>query len=249
MINAIIIDDEMHCIKALHNDINMFCPLVNVIDCCQSAKEGLLSIKKNNPQLVFLDVEMPWMNGFELLELLDKEINFQIIFTTAYDQFAVRAFKVSAIDYLLKPVDSNDLTVAVEKAGKILASKENNGKVSNLLKNAHLSTEQQKIAIPTKEGYEFIQVNKIIYCKAIGAYTEVILDNNKKIILSKSLGETELILPVELFERIHHSILVNVLHINHYKKTSGSFIVLDNGEELNVSKSRKEHLLSRLNVK
>src|ERR1700712_1079957 len=104
MIRAIIIDDELNCIKTFQNDLKMFCPGVEVIDTCQSAKEGLLSIKHNHPDLIFLDIEMPWMNGFEMLELLDKDITFQIIFTTAYDQFAIKAFKVSAVDYLLKPV-------------------------------------------------------------------------------------------------------------------------------------------------
>ncbi|MEI9810402.1 MAG: response regulator [Bacteroidota bacterium] len=118
MIRAIIIDDEEHCIKSLQSDLKMFCPGVEITDTCQSAKEGMLSIKRNNPDLIFLDVEMPWMNGFEMLEIMNREINFHIIFTTAYNEFAVQAFRVSAVDYLLKPIDSNDLVNAVEKAKK-----------------------------------------------------------------------------------------------------------------------------------
>ncbi|MEJ7682327.1 MAG: response regulator [Segetibacter sp.] len=136
MIKAIIIDDELHCITALRHDIKMFCPEVTMTCSCHSAKEGLLCIKRDHPDLVFLDVEMPWMNGFEMLEILDKEINFQIIFTTAYDQFAAKAFRVSAIDYLLKPIDSNDLISSVEKAKKALSDKEGSYKISNLLQNA-----------------------------------------------------------------------------------------------------------------
>lgn len=249
MIKAILIDDEAGCITALQTDIKMFCPEVTICDSCFSAKEGLLSIKRNGPDLIFLDVEMPWMNGFEMLEILDKEINFQIIFTTAYDQFAVRAFRVSAIDYLLKPIDSNDLINAVEKVKKALHDKEGNDKISNLLENTKVSLEQQRIAVPNRDGYEFILVRDIIYCKGNGAYTDIVLSNNKKMTLSGSLGETESLLPAEWFERIHHSLLVNIRHINQFKKTSGSSIVMNNGDELSVAKSKKDQLLLRLGVK
>ncbi len=249
MIKAIIIDDETHCITALRNDIKMFCPEITVMESCHSAKEGLLCIKRNNPDLVFLDVEMPWMNGFEMLEILDKEINFQIIFTTAYDQFAIKAFRVSAIDYLLKPIDSNDLINAAEKVKKALQNKEGHHKINNLLQNTKAPAEQQRIAIPNKDGYGFVSVSEIIYCKANGAYTDIILVNNKNLLLSKSLGETEALLPAEIFERIHHSIIVNIRNINRFIKSNGSYLVMTNGDELNVSKSKKDQLLLRLGVK
>src|SRR3954469_10579672 len=134
MIKAIVIDDEQHCIDALLSDLSKSCGNVEVIAKCLSAKEGILSIKKYKPQLIFLDVEMPWMNGFEMLEMLDH-IDFYIIFTTAYDKFAAKAFRISAIDYLLKPIDVNDLQVAVKKAeDKILAS-EGTINIENLLHN------------------------------------------------------------------------------------------------------------------
>ena len=245
---AIIIDDEINCIKTLQHDLAMFCPDVEVIDSCQSAKEGLLSIKRNAPDLIFLDVEMPWMNGFEMLEILDKTIRFQIIFVTAYNQFAVQAFRVSAVDYLLKPVDGEDLIQAVAKAKK--AVQENNySHISNLLHNTKVAAAQQRIAIPNKEGYEFVSVEKIMYCKASGTYTEIFIENSPKRLLSKSLGEIESLLPAELFERVHHSALVNLACISQYKKTNGSFIVMKNGDELPVSKSKKEHLMIRLGLK
>ncbi len=246
---AIIIDDELNCIKVLQNDLKMFCPEVEILDTCQSAKEGMLSIKRNNPNLVFLDVEMPWMNGFEMLEILDKEINFETIFTTAYNQFAVKAFRVSAVDYLLKPIDSSDLTEAVAKAKKSLKEKEDHSNINTLLQNIKTPPTLQKIAISSREGYDFFPLSDIIYCKANGAYTDIIFVNNKRLLLSKSLGETEAMLPAEFFERIHHSLVVNIHHINQFKKSTGSFIVMDNGDELNVSKSKKEQLLLRLGVK
>ena len=122
MINAIIIDDEQDCIDSLSFDLQEHCKEVNVIDTCTNPKEGILSIKKTKPDLVFLDVQMPWMNGFEMLELLD-EINFALIFTTAHDQFAAKAFRISAIDYLLKPIDVNDLKEAVKKASEKIQKK------------------------------------------------------------------------------------------------------------------------------
>src|SRR6476659_4605829 len=114
MIRSIIIDDENHCINALVKDIQQHCPAIELVDACSSAKEGIMSIKKNNPDRVFLDVEMPWMNGFEMLEVLG-DVNFSIIFTTAHDEFAAKAFRISAVDYLLKPIDAGDLKAAVQK--------------------------------------------------------------------------------------------------------------------------------------
>src|ERR1700753_4336645 len=145
MITAIIIDDEQHCINALASDIAKHCSNVEVIAKCNSAKEGLLSIKKLKPQLVFLDVEMPWMNGFEMLEMLDH-IDFCIIFTTAYDKFAAKAFRISAVDYLLKPIDVNDLKIAVKKAEEKILSSEGVGNIQNLLHNMRQPAQQQKIA-------------------------------------------------------------------------------------------------------
>ncbi len=248
MIKAIIIDDELHCIKALQHDITMFCPQVTVMDSCRSAKDGLLSINRNAPDLVFLDVEMPWMNGFEMLELL-PEINFRIIFTTAYDQFAARAFRVSAVDYLLKPVDGNELQQAVEKAEKAMKENQGNSHISNLLRNSKAPVSEQKIAIPTREGFDFFRVSDVLYCKASGSYTEIVVLDHKNILLSRSLGETEQLLPMEIFERIHHSYIVNIQHVKQFIRSSGSFVVMDNGHELSVSKSKKDQLLLRLGIK
>ena len=249
MIKAVIIDDEPHCVTALQNDLNMFCPEVVLAGACHSAKEGIMAVKQHSPDLVFLDVEMPWMNGFEMLEVMSGSITFQIIFTTAYDQFATKAFRVSAVDYLLKPIDSNDLIQAVAKIQKSLPHAPANSNISNLLLNSKKPVEEVKIAIPTREGYEFIAVTEIIYCKAEGAYTYVVLSGNRKLLLSKSLGETEQMLPEELFERVHHSMVVNIKHIQKFIKSNGSSIVMDNGDELGVSKSKKDQLLLRLGIR
>jgi two-component system LytT family response regulator len=247
MIRSIIIDDEQHCVKALHNDLQKSCPSVEVLDFCYSAKEGIMSIRKHNPELVFLDVEMPWMNGFEMLEVLG-EVNFAIIFTTAHDEFAARAFRISAVDYLLKPVDANDLKEAVKKAEQKF-QQPGNLHIENLLRNIKKPSRHQKIALPYKEGYEFVEVNHIIYCQADGAYTRVFIDNRKPILVSKTLGDIEEMLPVDMFQRIHHSTVVNLETITHFVRSDGGYLKLQTGEQLPVSKSKKEGLMERLGLK
>src|SRR5215467_5936461 len=150
MIKAIIIDDEQHCIDALKADLDKYCGNVEIAATCSSGKEGIFAIKKHKPRLIFLDVEMPWMNAFEMLEMLDH-IDFCIIFTTAYDKFAARAFRISAVDYLLKPVDSNDLKIAVEKAQEKILASEGTINIQNLLHNMRQPAQQQKIAFPKKD--------------------------------------------------------------------------------------------------
>jgi two-component system LytT family response regulator len=194
MIKSIIIDDEQHCIDALAADISKNCSNVEVVAKCTSGKEGILAIKKYKPRLIFLDVEMPWMNGFEMLEMLDH-IDFCIIFTTAYDKFAARAFRISAVDYLLKPIDAADLKAAVQKAEEKILASEGIVNIQNLLHNVRRPAEQQKIALPTRDGYEFAQVNSILYCSAEGAYTKVIFMDKHSMLISRTLGDIEEMLP------------------------------------------------------
>ncbi len=248
MIRSIIIDDEQHCIRALLTDLQQNCPSVEVIDVCNSAKDGMLSIRKHNPDLIFLDVEMPWMNGFEMLELLN-DVNFSVIFTTAHDEFAAKAFRISAIDYLLKPVDSNDLKEAVKKAEQRKQMQQGNANIENLLRNIKQPLSAQKIALAYKDGFEFVEVKRIIYCQAEGAYTKVFLEDKKYILVSKTLGDIEELLPPELFQRIHHSTVANLGFITHFVRSDGGYVKLQTGEELPVSKSKKEAVMERLGLK
>jgi len=248
LIKAIVIDDEQNCIDSLVFDLQKHCKEVDVLETCTTPKQGLLAIKKLKPDLVFLDVQMPWMSGFEMLELID-EIDFAIIFTTAFDQFAAKAFRISAIDYLLKPVHINDLKEAVTKASEKILQKSGTDNIANLLQNIKKPEVKQRIAVPGREGYEFIEAGKIIYAKAEGSYTHVFLDDKRKLIISKTLSDIEELLPTEHFQRIHHSTVVNLSHITHLFKTDGGFVVLDNGEKLAVSKSKKESLMERLGLK
>jgi two-component system, LytTR family, response regulator len=248
MIRSVIIDDEQHCVRSLLSDLQKHCPSIEVIDTCSSAKEGIMSIKKLNPDLIFLDVEMPWMNGFEMLEVLG-EVNGSIIFTTAHDLFAAKAFRISAIDYLLKPIDAHDLKVAVSKVEKKLDEGSSLEHISNLLRNMKQPIAGQKIALPQREGYEFVDVASIIYCHADGAYTKIFIEDKKQMLISRTLGDIEELLPPELFQRVHHSSLVNVSYITQFLRTDGGYVILKNGEKISVSKSRKELLIARLGLK
>ncbi len=248
MIRSIVIDDEQHCVRSLLSDLQQHCPVVEVVEACSSAKEGMMAIKKLNPDLVFLDVEMPWMNGFEMLEVLG-DIPFSIIFTTAHDAFAAKAFRISAVDYLLKPIDATDLKAAVQKVEKKMDEGSSLNHISNLLRNMRQPSSEQKIALPQREGYEFVDVSTIIYCQAEGAYTKIFINEKKTMLISRTLGDVEELLSPELFQRIHHSTVVNVSYISQFLRTDGGYIVLTNGEKLSVSKAKKEMLMARLGLK
>lgn len=245
---AIIIDDELPAITALQSDLHFYCKNVTVIDCCQSSKEGLLSIKKNNPDLVFLDIDMPWLNGLELLELLGDSINFGVIFTTAFSEYASKAFRLSAIDYLLKPIDKDELIGAVSKAVLSGSNKVKNNRINNLLYNYTQPAEKHRIALPNRDGYEFILVKNIVCCNAEGAYTNIVLANQRVIMLSKPLGEVAEMLPEELFERIHHSTIINVNFVKQLIRRDGTYVIMENGNELAISKSKKDSLMKRLGI-
>jgi len=248
MISSIIIDDEQHCIDSLAADISRHCPNVNVIAKCSSAKEAILAIKKLRPRLIFLDVEMPWMNGFEMLEVLEH-IDFCIIFTTAYDKFAAQAFRISAVDYLLKPVDAAELKAAVQKADQKILSSSGALNIQNLLQNMRQPSHEQKIALPNRDGYEFAHVNAILYCNADGAYTRVVFSDKHTLLISRTLGDIEEMLTPEIFIRIHHSTIVNINAVTHYIRTDGGYVVMNTGEKLMVSKARKEMLMEKLGLK
>jgi two-component system LytT family response regulator len=248
MIKAIIIDDEQNCIESLSFDLKKHCKEIEILETCTNPKLGLMAIRKYKPDLVFLDVQMPWMTGFEMLELID-DIQFSIIFTTAYDQFAAKAFRISAIDYLLKPIDSTDLIDAVKKVRQKIDQQQGNSHIENLLQNIKQPPAQQKIALPYKDGYEFTEVSHIIYCQAEGAYTKIFLDNKKQMLISRSLGDIEELLPHDFFQRIHHSTVVNIDFVTHFVRSDGGYVKLKTGEQLAVSKSKKDGLMQRLGLK
>src|ERR1041385_5818837 len=188
MIKAILIDDEVHCLDTLNMLVSDFCPEVEVVEQCMSAKKGLEAIEKIKPELVFLDIEMPAMNGFEMLEQFD-EIPFAVIFTTSYDQYAIKAIRFSALDYLLKPIDPKELIAAVHKV-QVQQKLPSSEQFQMLLGHVHNKDAAfKKIAIPTLEGFELIPAEQILRCEADDNYTHFFLKNKQKIIASRTLKE------------------------------------------------------------
>lgn len=245
MISAIIVDDEPDCSELLVTLLENYCPEVKVLDVCPSAATALQSIALHKPAILFLDIQMPHMNGFELLKKL-PEIDFGLIFTTSYDQYAIKAIRVSALDYLLKPIDREELQKAVQKA--IYRSRETFPQQMEMLmyKLDHPTIPVNKIAIHTMEGLQMLFAENIISCSSESNYTELHLKNKQKIIASRTLKEIEEMLDDYSFLRVHHSFLVNLNEVEKYVKGDGGYLIMSNGAMIDVSRSRKEMLLKKL---
>ena len=244
MLKALIVDDEPYCCEALATLLED-CPDVEVIFVCHNATEALDAIRKYSPDIVFLDVEMPKMNGFEMLEQLPS-VNFEIIFTTSYDEYALKAIRFSAIDYLLKPVDSEELQNAVQKV--IQRSQKPIAKqLEILMQKIHQpSTPINKIAMPTMEGLQMIPVDSIISCESDSNYTILLLKNNKKIVVSRTLKEIEELLEEHSFVRVHRCYLANLNEVDKYVKGEGGYLIMSDGTSIDVARNKKEVLLKKL---
>lgn len=243
-INTVIIDDEEKSRQTLRQMLSLFCENVQIIGEAKDVRTGveLLSIVK--PDLVFLDIKMPDGNGFDLLKKLEKR-SFNLVFTTAYDQYAIKAFKFNAIDYLLKPIDTDELKTAVKKAENNPVTNEAN--VDNLIHNINDSKkEEQKIILSTSEGMHIIKVKNIIRCQADDYYTNFYLNDGRKIMLSKTLKENEELLAEYNFIRPHRSHLVNIAYIKKYVKSDGGYIVLADGTQIPVSRRKKDVMVEYL---
>jgi two-component system LytT family response regulator len=243
MIRAIIVDDEPYCCEALAILLERYCPQVEPAGSYHSGAEALTAIRELRPQLLFLDIEMPRMNGFELLERI-KDIPLQLIFTTSYDQYAIKAIRFSAMDYLLKPIDREELQRSVQKVEQRLLFPL---QIDMLLKKLQNPTQQfNKIAIPTMEGLHMVPVDHILYCTSDSNYTILSLKDQQKIVASRTLKEIEELLEDHSFLRVHHSSLINLNEVVKYVKGEGGYLVMSDGASVNVSRSRKEGLLKKL---
>ena len=245
MLNAIIVDDEPHCCKTLESLLKRYCPEVSIIATCANGVDALQAIRPLNPDLVFLDVEMPKMNGFEMLEQL-HEINFHLIFVTSYDAYALKAIRFSAIDYLLKPVDREELQTAVQKVVKRMQVPLPEQLKIILEKIQHPASASNKIALPTMEGLQMIAIESIISGEADDNYTTLHLKDNKKIVVSSTLKIIEELLEDHSFIRIHRSYLVNLKEIEKYMKADGGYVVMSDGSQIYVSRNKKEELIKML---
>jgi len=246
MIKAIIIDDEMHCIKRLEFMLADVKDIVEICGAFQSVETGIKAIKEIKPDLIFLDVEINNETGFDLLKKVPA-INFEVIFTTAYDKYAVQAFKFSALDYLLKPVEENELMQALNKLHEKIASKQTAKKFESLFHNLNATNNtSKKICVPVVNGIEFITVNKILRCESDINYTTIFMLNKQKLTVAKTLKEFEELLSDYNFYRVHNSHLINLAYIKHYNKGHGSFVTMEDGSEIEVSVRRKDEFLKKL---
>lgn len=247
MITAIIIDDEKNAREFLNKLINRyFEKTIFVLQKCDSVKTGVDAIKHHNPDIVFLDIQMPEENGFELFKYFDN-INFEIIFTTAYKDYAIDAIRHSALDYLLKPINYIDLVSSIKRFETQRDTFNRQEKISMLLEN--LSSDNNsfnKIALPTQSGYELLKLNSILYCQSDNNYCKVICVDGKEFLLSKTLKYVEELLASKLFLRIHKSFLVNLNYIKKFDKIDDLKVTLTSGVQLPVSIRKKEHFLNAI---
>jgi two-component system, LytTR family, response regulator len=244
-LKAIIIDDENHCVEIIEVVLKKHCPTVKVVATANNGVQGLKAILQHEPDIVFLDIEMPKMDGFQMLEMLET-VDFTLVFTTAYDRYAVRAFKFSAFDYLLKPIDETELIKVVQMAEhKHSPQKEQ----FNLLKEHYQPVDKtpvRRIALSHSKGYQLVDFQAIMYCESDGNYAKVYLENGSKVSVIKSLTHFDELLtdlaPNE-FYRIHRQYLVNLRFVKNYLNTEGGQIELHNGVLLPVSRNRKDDFL------
>ena len=239
-LKTIIVEDEQTSREILKNYLTKYCPTVEILGEASNIDEAMVLIRNNDIDLIFLDVEMPYGSGFDLLDKFDKT-DFEVVFVTAYNQYAIEALNNHASYYLLKPISIDELIKAVDYVTQIKI-KEN--ELQNAVLVPKISATNNKITIPTQDGFEVLEMKDIIYCKADDNYTEIFLENNQKKLVSKTLKYFEDILRDSGFARIHKSFLVNVSYIASYKKGKGGTISLSNGKELSVSASKKADFLS-----
>ena len=240
---AIIVDDELHCREVLRIMLEMHCPEVKVLQECEDGFKAIEAIHLHNPDVVFMDIEMPEMNAFDTLQKLD-DINFQIIFTTAYDQYAIKAIKFSALDYLLKPVDADELIAAVTKASEEKEQVQQ-VQIQQLQQNLQHPGNDFRMMIATNEGPYFISTEDILFAEGRNNYTHFHLTRQRKLVASKTLLEFENLLSDQGFLRVHKSYLVNLKYVERYLSKNGTLLLTD-GIEVEVSRRRKDEVLNIL---
>lgn len=246
MIRTVLIDDEIDSIRILERLLDTYCPQVKIVGKANGVETGIHSIQTARPDLVLLDVEMTQGSAFDLLNQL-QPINFQIIFVTAFDNYAIKAYKYSAVDYLLKPVDIDDLCAAIERVTQKIQGKSFLDQMQVLLHNVetfHLS--QQKMAVPTLTGLIFIAIRDIMRFEAKGSYTTIYLNNGEQIMATRNIKEYEDLLPAVIFCRVHNSHIINLHKIQKYHKGRGGYVIMEDGSSIEVASRRREEFLRRL---
>lgn len=241
--NAIIVDDEKHCREVLALLLQKYCPKVTIQAICADAETALKELATKQPDILFLDIEMPDMNGFEMLEKI-KDPNFEIVFTTAYNEYAIKAIKHSALDYLLKPVDKDELIMSVKKAQKVKSQK-SGLRVENLLEMLNGKKSLRRFGVSTLEGLIMINIDDIIFCESDSAYCKLFFRGEPRpMVITKTLKEVEEVLQGNDFCRVHHSYVINMKFVERYIRGEGGEVVMINGVHLPISRTRKQDFLN-----
>jgi two-component system LytT family response regulator len=245
---AVIIDDEQDSREILANYLKKYCTDITVCGFGESVDTGLEAIRKHQPDIIFLDIEMPYGNGFDLLDKA-HDINFETIFVTAFDHYAMQALNQSAAYYLLKPIDIDELIKAVEKIKKERSEDHYTQHARVLLENIRSqgSQQHQKIMLPTMEGFEIVTISMILYCEAEDNFTRFHFEKSPPLLICRTLKYFNDILKDSKFIRIHRSYLINPEHVIRYSKGKGGFVTMKNNKELEVSENRKKEFLENFN--
>ncbi|HVF81633.1 MAG TPA: LytTR family DNA-binding domain-containing protein [Flavisolibacter sp.] len=242
MVRCILIDDENNSLEVMEWLLKKYCPQVKIEAACRAAADGIEAIKKFAPDVVFLDIEMPHMNGFDMLEQFDK-LTFDVVFCTAYDQFAIKAFKYSALNYLLKPIDPDDLVETVRRVEEKKAAPQKE-QIELLLQNLKqpAAPALNRIALTTSDGLLFADAADILYCEALSNYTSVVL-KTQKVLVSKTLKEIDEVLSGGPFYRIHHSYLINLNQVQKYVRGEGGYVMMPDGKSVSISRAKRQEFV------
>lgn len=249
MLSAILVDDETHNLINLQMLLNKYCPQVQVVATAESVKQALEVLHTTPCDVLFLDIEMPPSNGFELLKKVPN-LPCEVIFVTAFHQYAIEAFKANALDYILKPINIEELKNAVIKAEKRGQERNMGQQLSTFLQNINIqqNTSRNVVALPTFEGLTFVNTMDIMYLQSDGSYTFCYLQDGSKIYLSKNIGEFENMLPEQQFCRVHNEFIVNISYIKQYIRGRGGYLILKNEKMIDVSVRRKDDLMNRFGI-
>ncbi len=244
---AILVDDEPRGLSSLQKLLQLNCPGVSILGCCHDADDALRKIRQLRPQLVFLDIAMPGKNGFDLLRELD-DITFEIIFVTAHNSYMLQAFRFSAVDYLLKPVEDELLVEAVQRAMKRIADRSDGTQLQAFLHNLRQNgiAKKMKLCVPSLRGIKVVEIPDIIYCEADSNYTNLHLTDGSVLCSSRPIFEYEALLEDSSFLRVHKSFVVNLEHIKEYIRGEGGTIVMTNNHEVEVSRRKKESFIRKM---
>ena len=246
MIKAVIIEDESKSRELLNTLIQKYCQGIVIVDMAENVQTGIEAIRKHNPDIIFLDISMPDGTGFDLLSKV-QDIKFDIIFTTATDKYALKAIKYSALDYLLKPIDVEELKSAINKISEKQSNLSSVENLNFLLQNLKQNNDNyNKITLPTGNAYEIVSVKDIVRLEAEGSYTNFYLAGGKKLMVSASLKHYEDLLPEKDFIRVHHHHLINMNHVVRFLKVDGGYAVMSDNKQVEISRRKKDFFLQKL---